>query len=144
MQNNCISTKDFEETRPIYSASKLVEIFMGSDTNDTIDRLFDTLLQRFQQAIETSNERGSGFTHESVALLYYYFHKIDIRRAESYIKSPDWLVNKGANINPKNKKDTKCFQYSITSALNHNKILKKYFRHIEKLKRVNIDFSSYQ
>ena len=63
MQNNCISTKDYEETRPIYSASKLVEIFMGSDTNDTIDRLFDTLLQRFQQAIETSNDRGSEFTH---------------------------------------------------------------------------------
>ena len=55
MQNNCISVKDFEETRTIYSASKPVEIFIGSDTNDTIVTLFDTLLQRFQQAIETSN-----------------------------------------------------------------------------------------
>ena len=53
MKNNCISTKNFEETRTIYSVSKPVEIFMGSDTNDTINRLFDTLLQRFQQAIET-------------------------------------------------------------------------------------------
>ena len=79
--NNCISAKDFEETRTIYSASKPVEIFMGSDTNETIDRRFDTLLQRFQQAIETSNERVSGFTHESVALFYYYFQKIDIQRA---------------------------------------------------------------
>ena len=95
---------------------------MGSNTDDAIDRLFDTLLQRFQQAIETSNERGSGFTHESVALLYYYFQKIDIKRAESYIKSPDWLVNKRATINPKNKKDNKCFQYAITIALNYNKI----------------------
>ena len=57
MKNNCISTKNFEETCTIYSASKPVEIFMGSDTNDTIDRLFDTLLQRFQQAIETSNDK---------------------------------------------------------------------------------------
>ena len=65
----------------MYSASKPVEIFMGSDTNETIDRRFDTLLQRFQQAIETSNERGSGFTHESVALFYYYFQKIGIQRA---------------------------------------------------------------
>ena len=47
MQNNCISTKDFEETWTIYSASKPVENFMGTDTDDTIDRLFDTLLQRF-------------------------------------------------------------------------------------------------
>ena len=30
MQNNCISTKDFEETRIMYSAGKRVEIFMGS------------------------------------------------------------------------------------------------------------------
>ena len=109
MQNNCISTKDFEETRTIYSASKPVEVFMGSNTNDVIDRLFDTLLQRFQQAIETSNDRGSKLTHESVALLYYYFQKIDIIRAESYIASPKWLINKGTTINPKNEKDNKCF-----------------------------------
>ena len=37
MQNSCISTRNFEETRTIYSASKPVEIFMISDTNDTID-----------------------------------------------------------------------------------------------------------
>ena len=30
--------------------------------------------------------------------------------------------NKGATINPKNKKDNKCFQWSTTSALNYNKI----------------------
>ena len=62
MQNNCIFTKDSEETRTMYSASKPVEIFMGTDTDGAIDKLFDTLLQRFQQAIETSNERGSRFT----------------------------------------------------------------------------------
>ena len=32
MQNICISTKDFEETRTIYSACEPVDIFMGSDT----------------------------------------------------------------------------------------------------------------
>ena len=57
--------------------------------------------------------------------MYYYFQKIDIRRAESYVKSPDWITNKGATINPKNEKHNKCFQWSITSALNYNKI-KKY------------------
>ena len=97
---------------------------MGSDTKDVIDRPFDTFLQRFQQAIETSNDRGSKFTHESVVLLYYQFQKIDIRRAESYIKSPDWLVNTGAITNSKKEKDTKCFQYAITIALNYNKIKK--------------------
>ena len=50
--------------------------------------------------------------------------KIDIRRAESNVKSPDWMANKEATINPKNEKDNKCFQWSTTSALNYNKIKK--------------------
>ena len=81
-QNNCVSTKYFEETHTIYSASNPVEIFMGTDTDGAIDKLFNTLIQTFQQAIERSNERGSEFTYENVALLYYYFQRIDIRRAE--------------------------------------------------------------
>ena len=70
MQNSCISTRNFEETRTIYSASKQVEIFMNSDTEDVIDTLFNTILQRFQQAQETSNDKGSKFIPESVELLY--------------------------------------------------------------------------
>ena len=79
MQNNCISTKNFEDTRTIYSGSKLVEVFMGTDTDAAINKLFNTTLQRFQQAINISTkEGGSKLTHESVALLHYYFQKIDI------------------------------------------------------------------
>ena len=77
---------------------------MGSDTENVIDTLFNTILNRIQQAIETSNERGSGFTHESVALLYYYFQKIGLRRGESYIMSPDWIASKKATINTKNER----------------------------------------
>ena len=80
MQNNCISSKNFEDTRTIYSANKPVEVFMGSDTKDVIDRLFNTTLQRFQQAIVILQKNGGEFTHESVPLLCYYFQKIDIRR----------------------------------------------------------------
>ena len=83
MQKNCIFTKNVEDTCSIYSASKPVETFMGSDTNETIDKLFNTLLQRFQKAIVTSQINGSKLTHESVALLYHYVQKINIRRVES-------------------------------------------------------------
>ena len=38
------------------------------------------------------------------------------------MKSPDWLVNKRATINPRNEKDNKCFQYAIAVALNYNEI----------------------
>ena len=76
---------------------------MGSDTKDVIDKLFSIILQTFQQAQETSSDNGSEFIPESVELLYY-FQRINISRAESYIICPDWIVNKKATINPKNKK----------------------------------------
>ena len=79
---------------------------MGSDTENAIHILFNTVLDIIQQAIEASNERGSIFTYESAALLYYYFQKKE-------------------TINPKNEKDNKCFQWSIISVLNHNKIKEK-------------------
>ena len=116
---------------------------MGSDTEDVNNTLFNTLLQRFQHAQETSNDKGSEFIPESVELLYS-FQKIDIKIAESYIVSPDWIVNKGATINPKNEKDNKCFQWSIISGLNYNKIKEKELKKILKFKRVDTDFSSYQ
>ena len=131
--NNCISSKDFEEIRSIYSASNNIEIFMGSDTDDVIDKLFDTILQRFQEAIGTWNERGSEFIHESVALLYYYFKKIDMKRAASYIATHEWWSVTGATINPKNKKDEKCFQYATLDALDHKNIGKNPQR-ISKIK----------
>ena len=37
------------------------------------------------------------------------------------MKSPEWVINKRATINPKNR-DNKCFQYSIIVALNHQNI----------------------
>ena len=75
MQNNCISTIDFEETRTIYSASKPVQLFMGTDTDGTIDRLFDTLLQRFQQAIKTSNDRGANLPMKVLFYCIIIFRK---------------------------------------------------------------------
>ena len=144
IKNKFISVKYFEDTRTIYSASKLVEIFMGSDTKNIIDTLFNTVLNKIQQAMETSNERGSGFTHDSVGLLYYHFQRIDIRSGGSYIMSPDWIASKKATINPKNEKDNEYFKWSIIAGLNYNKIKEKELKKLLKFKRVDTDFSSHQ
>ena len=117
---------------------------MDRDTEDVIDTLFNTLLQRFQHAQETSNDKGSEFIPESFELLYYHFQRIDIRRGESYIMSPDWIASKKATINPKNEKDNKCFQWSIIAALNYNIIKEKELKKLLNFKRVDIDFSSHQ
>ena len=99
-----------------------IEICMGSNTDKVIDKLFDILLQRFQEAKETSFGKGSEFIFENIDSLLYYFQKIDFNRSRSYIETPKWLKDKKATIDPKNTGDDNCFQYSITIALNHKNI----------------------
>ena len=48
----------------------------------------------------------------------------NLNRGRSYIDSPDWIKNEKATINPSNKKDSKCFQYAVTVALNYEEIKK--------------------
>ena len=84
MYIKCISTKSFNETRTMHPKIRQVEVYMGSDTENVIDALFNTLLQNFQRIQETSNERESEFIPDRVELLEYELRKIDIIRAESY------------------------------------------------------------
>ena len=63
--------------------------------------------------------RGSEFVFDGINLLHYDLNKISL--------------NRGATINPQNKKDDKCFQYALTVALNHEKI-KRDCQRISKIK----------
>ena len=75
----------------------------------------------------------------------YKLHRVRLRRGGSYIKSPEWLANKRATINPKNKNDDECLWWSTISALNYNEITKKEFENIfKKIKHEDKDFSSHQ
>ena len=85
--------------------------------HDIINRLIESFLSNYQKE-ETILRNGSNFVFDSVDLLTVHIHKINFKRGKSNIKSPDWLYSKRATINPKSK-DNKCFQYSITVALNH-------------------------
>ena len=65
--------------------------------------------------------KGSDFVFDYVQLLYYKFHKINPNQGP-YIDCADWIKNKKATINPIDKKDNKCFQYTV--ALNDEEIKK--------------------
>ena len=95
---------------------------MGSETDEIIEDIFESLLKRYQEGLEESM-KGSHFTFNGVSVLYYDFHKISLNRGKSYIGSPKWLKNKKTTINPKNN-DGKCFQYAITAALIYEQIKK--------------------
>ena len=123
MQINFISSKNSEETRTMSTKSDNIEIMIGSKIDDIIKELCEFLLQIYQNVLEESM-KGSEFTCDSVDLLYYHLHKTSLNRGGSYVDSPEWLKNKRTTINPKNKKDNNCFQYTLTVALNHQYIKK--------------------
>ena len=56
MYIKCISTKSFDETRTMYLIRKQAEFYMGSDIENVVNTLFNTLLQNFQRIQETPNE----------------------------------------------------------------------------------------
>ena len=120
MHVNFITFNDTGKTRTVFVWSNNEEIRLGNETNDIIKRLINSFLTNYQNE-EGILRNGSNFVYESVDLLSYHLHKISLRRGRSYIKSPKWVLNKLATINPKNE-DNKCFQYSITVALNHQNI----------------------
>ena len=66
MHIRCISTKGFIETRTMDPKSRQVEFYMGSDTENVIDTLFNIILQNFQRIKKTSNETGSKFIADSM------------------------------------------------------------------------------
>ena len=86
--------------------------------HNIIKELFKSFLNNYQKE-EIILRNGSGFV--KCWFIVLYFHKISLKREKSYIKSPEWVINKRAAINPKNK-DDKYLQYSITVALNHQNI----------------------
>ena len=93
----------------------------GSDTNEVIEDLFKSLLQRYQENLE-EKMRGSEFGFDGVNALYYDLNKTSINRGGSHMESQKWISAKKVTVNPKNGEDNKCFQYALTVALNHEKI----------------------
>ena len=82
----------------------------------------NSLKNRYQNNLQS--RRGSEIFLNYVQLLYYKFHKINLNCDASYIDSPDWIKNKKATIKTINKKENKCFEYTLTVALNYEEIKK--------------------
>ena len=106
MHVNFISSRDTGETRIYYVWSDNVSIMQGENTNAIIREIFRSFLHNYQQELKMI--KGSDFVFESVDLLDYKLHRVRLKRGGSYIKSPKWLENKKAVINPKNENDDEC------------------------------------
>lgn len=112
---------DKAKNHTVYIKSKNVELIMGEDTGEAINKLTTSLYENYY-AQEHVLRDVSDFAFDGVDMLGIHFHKIDPVRGSSYIESPEWLKNKGATINPHNTKDNYCFMYAVTIALCHEEI----------------------
>ena len=99
---------DSNEIRVMRTKSDNTTIMSGIEIEDAIDDLFNTFRRRYQEGLETKM-KGSSFIFERIDLLQYHLHKISLNRGCSYIKSPEWIKNKGVTIDPKNTKNHVCF-----------------------------------
>ena len=98
-----------------------IDIIMGSETNDIIEELCESPLQKYQEGLEESM-KGTEFIFNSVDLLHYHLQKTSLKRIGlSYTDSQKWLKNEKATTNPKNN-DHNCFQYASTATLDYQNI----------------------
>ena len=74
MRINLISFKDSGETRTMYANSRNVETMTGSETNDIIEELHESVLQKYQEGLKESM-RGSEFVFDSVICCIIIFIK---------------------------------------------------------------------
>ena len=96
MRINFVFSLDTNEFRIMYTQSDNATIMNGAETDDIINKLFESFLRRYQEGLETKM-KGNEYVFDSVDLLYYRIHKISLNRGGSYTDSPDWIKNKKSN-----------------------------------------------
>ena len=84
----------------MHSKSDNIAILIGNETDEIIEALLDSFLNKYQKGLEESM-RESEFVCDNVDSLYYKIQKVRLNRGGSYIDFPKWLKNKKAIINPK-------------------------------------------
>ena len=88
----------------------------GDNTDDIITNILESFLENYERE-ENILRNGSNYSFECVDLALVHFHNIKMKRGSWYIGSPERIKNKKATSNPKNLKDSNCFQYAIIAAL---------------------------
>ena len=121
----------------MHTRSVCEEFMSGSETEEIVEKLFRSLLQRYQDSLN-EKMRSSDFIFNGVNYLFYDFNRVSISKGGSYIESPKWLEDKKCTVNQKNN-NNKCFQYATTLALNFNKINK----HPQRISRIKPFIENY-
>ena len=77
MSLNFTSLKDSNEVRTMHTKSDNADIMTNVDTNDVVEELFKSTLERYQTGLQESMS-GSEFVFNCVNELHYKLHKADL------------------------------------------------------------------
>ena len=132
----------------IYVKSKNIECLPSDNSEDILNQLIDLLLKYFEEKLIICRTDCS-YDFKSIEGFSIHFHKIDLRRASSYIPTPYWINVNKAVVNPKSKNDNFCFVYATIIAIYHKEIGKnpdrtssKLLEHAYKLDWNGIEFTA--
>ena len=75
----------------MHSKSDKIEIMINDKADEIIKKCFESLLNRYQIGLETSN------ILDCVHLLYHKCHEINFKRSGSYIDSSDLIKKQKSN-----------------------------------------------
>ena len=84
---------DSDETRLMYTRSDPEECMKGSETEEIIESLYRSLLQKYNDNLQ-EKMRGSDFVFNEINYSYYDFNRVNISKGGSYIDSPKWFKDK--------------------------------------------------
>ena len=88
-------------------------ILNNFDIKDAITDCFEQIANK----IETFISNGSCWTFKAMPKITLNVSEYKSIDASSYVKTPDFLISRHAIVNVRNKKDEKCFLYSILAYL---------------------------
>ena len=103
-----------------------------------LDEIVNEMIAHMKGQIENPSQLNSRFIFDEVLFTNVDFHQLNLTRGSSYLPLPNWLAQKKAIINPKNK-DQECFKWAVIVASRCEEINKNPER-ISKLKRFQKDF----
>ena len=82
-----------DENRVMYTRSTPGEFMIGSETEEVAEKLFMSILQKYQDNLQ-NKMNGCDFIFSGINYLYYDLNRITISKGGSYIESPKWLKDK--------------------------------------------------
>ena len=54
IETNFVSSKDSNETRTMHTTNDNIEIMIGNETDEIIEEIFESLLQKYKKGLEKS------------------------------------------------------------------------------------------